>query len=908
MALLDSSYRAERMSQFGDESRLCTGGFYSDTPCRVLFGGNPSSSRMNHVTEQVENDSPHDGAARWQQVERIYLAALEEAEGSRSGLLDRLCGGNADLRHEVEALLATTPEATAFLTRPAVEVVARLMSGSSDETTSSTFDLIGRQIGVYTIEKTIGAGGMGTVYRARDTKLPRSVAIKVLSDDGTDVTARQRFRREARLASSLDHPHILTVHDAGDFDGRPYLVTELVDGGTLMDWSKTRPRPWREIVDLLVGIADAIAMAHERGIVHRDLKPDNILVTRSGYAKLSDFGLAKLFERDTSQPQTAAEPSQTGVVLGTVGYMSPEQATGQRVDARTDIFSFGVVLHELLSGRRPFARNNTVEELHAIVHAPPPALPEDVPLPLRALVDKTLEKDPGQRYQTMREVVVELRRLLRESASGTVTPHAPRRPRPRMRAAAAVAVATVVAIAGAAELTRSRIAPTTDPQIRSIAVLPLRNLSSDPQQEYFSDGATEALITSLAQIRDLRVISWTSVMRYKSPTTRTIPEIGRELHVDAIVEGSVQRVDRRVRITAQLIRAATDTHVWAKEFDRDMTDVLQLQANVAGAIADEIRIQITPAERRRLSSQRPVDPDAYTEYLRGWHLLRKGDEQSVRQAVQAFERAIARQPDYPLAHAALARGWLRLSGWEMAEVSPRVRAAARKALELDPNLPEAHEALGGLAADEFDWATAEAEYDKARALDPNNCTCAPLLFSVLGRHGEAVTEAERILQRDPLSAEAHFNASAVFIMARRYAEAERQARLTLDLEPQHFGAPVIVAQALVLTGRKEEAFQILNRPPYLSSPFLAWAQAAAGHRQEAKSMLAEIERRPPVDSQTVALAYVELREKEQALRWLEKAIKERNSYARYTAVNPSLDFLRSDPRFQALVAQLKLPT
>jgi serine/threonine protein kinase len=460
---------------------------------------------------------------------------------------------------------------------------------------------------------------MGEVYCAVDTKLPRSVAIKLLPEELSDTAARTRFQNEARMASSLNHPHIVTVHDVGEFEGRQYLVTELMDGGTLREWARVETRTWRHVVDLLVGVADALATAHAAGIVHRDIKPENILVTKSGYAKLADFGLAKLLEGVTAEAVTvtqAAVHTQSGMVMGTVGYMSPEQASAKPVDARTDIFSFGVVLYELLAGRRPFAGNTPVEELERIIHRSPELLSEQLPLPLRIIVEKALEKDPSNRYQSMREMVVDLRRLSRESAaSAPVNVASPARRSRAWLMAAAIGL-LVTALAATLALWRSHTVSSSGSQIHSIAVLPLQNLSRDPDQEFFSDGTTEALISSLAQIHALDVISRTSVMRYKG-TTKRLPEIGRELGVDAIVEGSVQRSAGRIRITAQLIRASTDKHLWAKEFDRDVTDMLQLQAEVARAIAQEIQVQITPEETRRLTNARRVDPAVQDAYLLG---------------------------------------------------------------------------------------------------------------------------------------------------------------------------------------------------------------------------------------------------------------------------------------------------
>jgi serine/threonine protein kinase len=473
---------------------------------------------------------------RWQQVERLYQSA--RAAHTTEERAKVLASADPDLRREVEALLANEP-------------------ADSTETLATPRTLgTGFTIGHYRIESKLGEGGMGSVFRAHDTKLKRPVAIKFLSSDVADAQARRRFQREAQMASSLNHPHIVTVHDADEIDGRQYLVTEYIDGGTLKDWAVKERRSWKQTIELITGVADGLATAHEAGIIHRGIKPGNILVTKSGYAKLADFGLAKLAENasiDVAQTLTEGR-TRPGMILGTIAYMSPEQASGLRLDARSDIFSFGVVLYELLAGKRPFNGAIDLEVLKTVIHSKPEPLGDEIPPTLRAIVEKALEKDPADRYQTMREMVVDLRRISREAPAA-------RSPQQRVWLASAAAVLVLFGGVAAWRLWPRAGAPQ---EIRSIAVLPLRNLSGDPNQEYFSDGATEAIISKLAQIQSLRVISSTSILRYKG-TQKRMPEIGRELGVDAIVEGSIQRAGGRVRIAAQLIRVATDAHLWAMD-------------------------------------------------------------------------------------------------------------------------------------------------------------------------------------------------------------------------------------------------------------------------------------------------------------------------------------------------------
>lgn len=494
----------------------------------------------------------------WRHIENLYLRAADLRADERFALLAQ---ESPETRRRVEAMLAQ-PSGSEFMDRPVWEAVSE----------PSASAMLGVQLGAYRIEAILGAGGMGVVHKARDTKLNRPVAVKLLSDDLADEVSNRRFRREAQTASSLNHPHILTVHDAGEVDGRQYLVTEFVDGGTLRDWARADKRGWAQTVELLVGVADGLAAAHEAGILHRDIKPTNILVAQNGYAKLADFGLAKLAGSNEAEITRRAteKASAASMAIGTVAYMSPEQAAGKPLDPRSDIFSFGVVLYELLAGHRPFTATNDLELMQNIIHETPQPLAAGIPVGLREVVEKALQKNPARRYQSMRDMAVDLRRLLRPSAETTV-PVAPGR---RKIAWALIGAASVLLIVGIAAWKFWPRAGSR--QIRSLAVLPLRNVSRDPDQQYFADGMTDALTTGLAQLSALSVIARTSVMRYQG-TEKTTPQIARELHVDAIVEGSVQRAGDRVRITAELVDGSNDRHLWAKSYERDARDALGLQ-------------------------------------------------------------------------------------------------------------------------------------------------------------------------------------------------------------------------------------------------------------------------------------------------------------------------------------------
>ena len=830
-------------------------------------------------------------AGDWDRVKQVFQAALERSVETRPAFLAETCSDDAALCAEVESLLRAHEQAGSFAEQPAVDE----MAGSPLQR--------GDRLGPYDIVELLGAGGMGEVYRAHDTKLGRDVAIKVLPVLITNADRLTRFAREGGMLASLNHPHLLTVHDVGDVNGRPYLVTEFVDGGTLKTWALAEKRTWRQTVELLVGVADGLAAAHAAGIVHRDVKPDNILVAKNGYAKLADFGLAKLFEgidRATADTIGAAR-THPGMIVGTIAYMSPEQAAGKPADARSDIFSFGVVLYEVLAGRQPFAGASDLEVLQRVQHKPAEPLSEEIPPALRMVVEKALEKDPAERYQSMRDMVVDLRRLARLTAE-TRAPAATR----ARRGVALVVAALVIIAMGAVALWTMRPTATDAPRIRSIAVLPLQNLSRDPDQGFFSDGTTEALISNLAQIHDLGVIARTSIMRYKG-TTKTIPEIGRELGVDAIVEGSVQRVGDRVRITVQLIRASTDKHLWAREYERDAADVLKLEAEVARTIAQEIQAHLTPEEARRLASARSISPDAREAFQLGLFHWSKNNEADVRQALEYLQRAIQLQPDYAAAYAALSRAssWLRGGGFPNDEVA--MRTAAAKAIELDPDLAEAHNAMSIIKYLDWDWSGAEQEARRAIALNPDSLTPLSNLLTITGRHVDAIAESERTVKVDPLFSAAHYIHGTDLYFARRYQDAMVPLKRAIELEPRDWGAAIMLANTYEALGKPEQALRVYDRPEFRESPYIARTYALLGRRDEALRVLSGVAKRGTIDLYPMAVAYFALGDKDRGFEWLTKAFDQRSAYVYGAKVYPAFDGIRDDPRFKALVARLKLP-
>jgi serine/threonine protein kinase/tetratricopeptide (TPR) repeat protein len=858
---------------------------------------------------------------RWRQVTAVFHAALARDDTARVQYLNDACADDPALRGEVEAMLSAHAE-----TAGTSGVAVPLAAARRPELDAGTM------IGPYRIERLIGAGGMGEVYRALDTKLNRPVAIKFLSDDLADTSARRRFQREAQLASSLNHPHILTVHDAGEFERRQYLVTEFVDGGTLKEWALADKRSWRQIVELLVGVADGLAAAHAAGILHRDVKPENILVARTGYAKLSDFGLARLEQAAPPQAITAAATqsrTRQGVVLGTPAYMSPEQASGKALDARSDIFAFGVVLFELLAGRRPFEGDTDLERLQAIVHRPAPSLAEscpDLPVGLRMAVDKALEKDPAERYQSMRDLVVDLRRIARRTDDAAAAVATPRRKVAKWAAAigaAVIAVAALLTWTGVTNL-RARPAPAAGAApIRSIAVLPLRNISSDPDQEYFADGMTEALTTSLAQISALNVIARSSVMQYQG-TQKTTREIAQELHVDAVVEGAAQRSGDRVLITAQLIEGSSQRHLWAKSYERDLRDTLTLQNEVAQTIAQEIQVKLTPQEQLRLTARRPINPEAQEAYFRGvrW-------EQSVAgmpRAFDYFQQAVAKDPGYAEAYAKLADLYgdmVNLGLLPATEAYVQEQAAIAKALELDPTMAAAYIARANRLMRDGNWQESERDLQRALQLNPNLAdahSTDAVRLTAMGRLDEAVTEARRGVRLDPFSSQRNYTLGHLLVLAGRNDEAIEHGRNMLDLNVR--AARRVLGLAYEQNGNIDLAIAEFQQRVKSFGPGddlllpssmaeLAHAYAVSGRRGEALTLLSELTEMSNhrfVDAWSIALVHAGLGDKDRAFEWLDRAYEERILEMQVLLkTDPRMAPLRSDPRYGELLRRMGIP-
>jgi eukaryotic-like serine/threonine-protein kinase len=779
----------------------------------------------------------------------------------------------------------------------------------------------GARIGPYEIGALLGAGGMGEVFRAHDTRLSRDVAIKTLPDAlVADPERVARFEREAQLLAALNHPHIDGIYGLEDAGGSRVLVLEFVDGESLAQRLTSGRIPVDEALGIARQIIDALEAAHEKGIVHRDLKPANIMLAADGRVKVLDFGLAKRFpEQGRSGTLPDLDLTASGMVVGTPSYLPPEVLRGEPADARSDIWALGVVLYEMASGKLPFDGSTFGELQEAILGGAPTPLSGRVPIGIQAVIGRCLAKDPSHRYRQASEARAAIEALIGASSPrGAIASR-----RAWIPAAGVAAVVLAGAIAVGTGLLRNPLVRGGDhPRIRSLAVLPLANLSRDPEQEYFADGMTEELITDLASIQSLKVTSRTSTMRFKQ-SKATLREIAGALGVDAIVEGSVQRAGDRVRITAQLIEASSDRHLWARSFERDFQDVLALQSEVARAIAQEIEMQVSPRVSARLASRRPVNPEAYELYLKGRFEWAKLTDAHIRKSIEYFERALAIDPADARYSSGLADAYVVLAQ-VIGSIPPqegmkKVEDYSRRALAADENSAEAHTSMA--AALFFgDWDAVEAERHIQRAIELNpSYSTAHLVYSVLlataGRLDEAIEQDRIAIELDPFSLIIRWNASGTLFLARRYQEALAQANRALEIEPGSLrvwlGGVLRINEQM---GNYEAALDVLDK--YLPEEDGGKTQAArmrqayaaggpAGYWKAALEHTLAQAKGGGADPVQLAFFYTHLGEYSRAIDQLERAYGEHSSDVPFMNVQPSFDPLRGDPRFQALVRRIR---
>ncbi len=889
---------------------------------------------------------------RWQRIRRICEDVLECEAGEREGFLARACAGDNSLRMEVESFLSG--EKDGFIEIPAVEIAARRMA--EDEMHRGGADLTGETFLHYRIAERIGVGGMGEVYRARDDRLKRDVAVKVLPNIFTNDPERlARFDREAILLGSLSHPNVATVYGVEQDRTKRFLVLELVEGETLAQRLAQGPVPLGEALQICRQIAEGLEAAHEKGIIHRDLKPTNIKVTPQGRVKLLDFGLAKAIwgteaKPDLSQWGIAAGPgSVAGHIVGTPGYMSPEQARGAEVDQRTDIWAFGCLLYELLAGKRAFAGETVSDAIAAVLEHEPDwqALPVEIPPKICDLVRQCLQKDAKQRLNNIADARTALEELQWEQIVAkaaekdrevrsksvrdlTVDLRGPMQDRDAGQMAAAISpvrkrvAKPLWAVLAAAVLLAALLLYLylgRGQTIESLAVLPMVDASASTNIEYLSDGITESLIDSLSQLPKLRVMSRSSVFRYKGrePDPQAV---GRELGVQAVLVSRLVERGDDLTISAELVDARDNTHIWGAQYNRKLTDVQAVQEEIGREITDKLRVKLTGEQKKSLARRQTQNSNAYQDYLKGRYYWNKRTAAGLKTAIEHLNTAIANDPAFALPYAGLADCYVLLSTFAAVpprECFPKARTAALKALVIDETLGEAHAVVAEVKVlYDLDWAGAESEFRRAIELNPGYATAHQwyaLCLARIGRFDKALAEIRRARELDPLSLIINTQIGNVFYYSRRYDQAIEQFRHTLAMDPTFEPARFNLSRSYAATQMYPEAIAELRagiesagENPRLVAG-LAFACAASGKRAEAQKILNELlerSKRGYVHPNLIAVVYIGLGDKDLAFQWLDKAVEERGESVSWLKTDPLYDPLRSDRRFGDLLRRLNL--
>ena len=865
--------------------------------------------------------------ARWQKVDRIFAAALERAPAERAAFLDAACAGDESLRREVESLIEHDREGD-FLEEPAVAEAARVISAGAPSPAD------GESIGHYRDLRRLGAGGMGEVFLARDERLNRPAAIKLLSAHLTGDEERvRRFRQEALAASALNHPNILTIYETGQWRGRDYIVTEYVEGATLRTLIRGKRLDLAAAIDIALQIADALSGAHGAGIVHRDIKPENIMVRPDGRVKVLDFGIAKYTEGPRGRSaREALFKTATGAVVGTAAYMSPEQARGSQVDERTDVWSLGVILYEMVARRLPFPGPTPTDRVAAILTKDPVPLSRlrrGVPAELERIVGRALAKRKEERYARMADLytdLLKLRATLGEARPPRFAPPLPAgglRPlsRPRAVALAAIALAAVAAVAGWAYF-RKGGGVAGGGAIDSLAVLPFANDGGGADGEYLSDGITESLINSFSELPNLKVMSRNSVFRYKGRGAE-VQAAARELGVRAVLTGRVAQRGDTLAVSVELTDARDNRHLWGEQYSRKLSDIFAVQREIARDISARLRARLTGEQMRRVTRSHTDNVEAYQLYLRGRSEWGAHTRQSLRASVEYYERAVALDPDYALAYGGLAHAYGSLANQGAMPPNEgylKAKMAAEKAVELDDSLPEGHAAVAFVKTFyEWDWEGARRASLRAIELNPNSSLGHALYadyLTVVGRLEDALAETKREQELDPLHPLTNMHLANSHLALGRYDDAVAWAKRAIELDPKFPVAYQILGSAYVEKGMHaegiatfEEALKVVGREPsYLA--LVGHAHAVAGRRAEALKLLGEMQaaaERRHVPAYWFALVHAGLGDKDKTFAWLDKAFAERFFLLKFLKVDPRFAYLRPDPRFAALLERMGLP-
>ena len=877
---------------------------------------------------------------RWKQIDELARAALKRGADERASFLLAACGDDESLRREVEKRIARQPRATNSIDEPAFTNAGESLADLQTDTHS----LEGQTIGHYHLLRKLGAGGMGEVYLAQDASLGRKVAIKFLTHDSVaNQQAKKRLIREAHAAATLDHPNVCTIHEVNEEGDHSFIVMQYLEGETLASRIRERPLDVSECLQIAAQVADALAEAHSYGIIHRDIKPQNIMLTARNQAKVMDFGLAKLVrvpQITESNEETESMLTGPGTVVGTLPYLSPEQARGEPIDARSDIFSLGVVIYEMLIGRHPFKSHTNAATMSMILtHEPPPLsrfLPE-IPEELQRIVSKALCKDQERRYQVMRELQIDLSNLHEEltfkaKLERTDPPHSrsekelelqtPLSKRRIHQRALIAALIILVSIAGSAILYFS-----SGNSSNSVAVLPFSFTSAEPKDlanpdsEYLADGITESVINSLSQFPSLKVIARSSVFRYKGKDVDP-QQVGRELGVRTVLIGRIIQRGDNLTVRTELSDIRENRQIWGEQYDRKVSALLALQGEIANSIIDKFRSKLVASDRSRLTKSFTGNATAYQLYLKGRYYWNKRTEEGLKRAITFFQKAIDEDPKYALAYAGLADSYTLLSDWGF--LSPTegysiAREAVLKALAIDDELAEAHTSLAAIRdALDWDWASAENEYRRAIELNSNYSTAHHWYAThlmVVGRLDESITQIRHAQELDPLSLGINKDFAVILFYARRYDQAHEQCMKTLEIDPNFLVMSTYIAQAFELRNMYAEAIAELEKANSVSpndveiSCALAQAYAIAGRKNQAQEILSKLSQ-PSMQTQFVpkemALLYAWLGEKDKAFEILDRGYEKHYLAVAEIKMDPRFDVLHSDARYKDLLRRLGL--
>ena len=869
---------------------------------------------------------------RWQLVKHVFEAAVRRDDGKRSAYLDEACAGDPSLRAEVEAMLGSDGPASTFMETPVAEFASELIAGKPEASR------VGSWIGRYRLLSALGAGGMGEVYLAEDSSLARKVALKVLAPALAAIPAsRARFVREARLASALEHTNICTVYEVGEAQGAPFISMQYIEGDTLHHRVSGCPLSVEYLLPIALQVADALSVAHARGIVHRDIKSSNVMVTPSGQVKVVDFGISKLLDQASGVELAAVTKS--GALFGTPSCMSPEQARGERVDHRSDIFSFGTLLYEMATGQVPFCRRSIAETMNAVINDPHPCVREinaRIPSRLVNIIDRALAKDPAERYQSIDDLRSELRAVAQElslaGSGGAESAESPailpgpfsfrkglgrsqrRKSAPTVWRAAfvfALAVMLLALIGPRVGRLITRPAP-----ISSIAVFPFVHRVASADLEYLAEGIGESVTDRLSQLPQLRVMARSTMVSYQGRNVDP-RAAGRELGVEAVVTGQLVQEHDRIVARLELVDVKDGSRLWGGEYSRRPSELFALPGDLALAVSRELHVRVTGQQERTLRRDYTRNADAYQQYLRGLYFWNKRTADAVTRSIDFFKSAIDIDPTFALAYSGLADAHLILRGYGMrsSEQSiPQARAAAEHALKLDESIAEAHTSLGQVRTHSLDWAGAEAAFQRAIELNPNYATAhhwQAMYLANVGRLSEAMVAMRRAQALDPLSLIINTEIGRLLYFSRQYDAAIAQYSRTLELDPNFALAHLHLGSVLVEKGSYAEAIAEFQKASPAGGPMPAVgvirAYARAGRHREAVDAARQLLRdlktgfMPPY---AMAVVHASIGDHEQAIGWLERGVREGGAW--FLTVTPHFDVLRSDPRFQAVVRRAGL--